>query len=325
MRTRTALHRLLPVAALLACSSTTESAAHTDPADLEALGVWSAHRPVPAGVRAAAVAATPTRIHLIAGNAGSSTLTNLNRIYNPSTDRWTLGAPLPGTRDFGMASTLTDGIHFVGGVGPSGLAPDHWVYNPTTNLWTTRAPLPMPVDAAVARTVGNRLYIIGGGSAAGPTGAVQIYDPTTDAWSTGAPMPTARLSTASGVIGRRILVAGGQTANIGTTDALEAYDTQLNQWSTLQALPAGPREAMGGGTIGNQFCVFGGRVAQGNPSGVPFPETYCYSPGSRTWSQSANMLTPRVELASIEFSGGLFGLGGRDSASFALATNETFK
>ncbi len=327
MRTRSAVTHLLPLLGLVACSSVADTADPTAPSGARALAAWSARRAIPAGggVRAAAIAATASRIHVIAGNAGAATLTDLNRIYNPATDRWSQGARLPSPRDFGMAAALSDGVHFVGGIGPSGLAPEHWVYNTTANSWTPRAPLPLLVDAAVARVVNNRLYIIGGGSAAGPTGAVQIYDPGTDSWSTGAPMPTARLSTANGVIGRRILVVGGQTAGVGTTAVLEVYDTQLNQWSTLPPLPPGPREALGGGILGGKLCVFGGRIAQGNPSGIPFPETFCYTPGTRTWTQGADMLTPRVEVASIEFGGGIYAIGGRDAATFALPTNEVYK
>ena len=68
----------------------------------------------------AAIAATATRIYVIAGNAGFATTTDLNRIYNPSTDKWSGGARLPSPRDFGMAASLSDGIHFVGGVGAAG-------------------------------------------------------------------------------------------------------------------------------------------------------------------------------------------------------------
>ncbi len=327
MRTRSAVTYLLPLLGLVACTSTADTVDPTAPSSVRALAAWSARRAIPAGgeVRAAAIAATASRIYVIAGDAGFATLTDLNRIYNPATDRWSLGAKLPSPRDFGMAAALSDGIHFVGGVGPSGLAAEHWVYSTTANSWTPRAPLPLLVDAAVAQVVNNRLYIIGGGSAAGPSGAVQIYDPGTDSWSTGAPMPTARLSTAYGVIGRRILVVGGQTVGIGTTDALEVYDTQLNQWTTLPALPAGPREALGGGIIGGKLCVFGGRLAQGNPSGIPYPETYCFTPKTRSWAQGPDMLTPRVEVASIEFGGGIYAIGGRDAASFGLATNEVLR
>lgn len=327
MRTRSVVSYLLPLLGLAACSPAAETGDPTGPTSARALAAWSARRAIPAGgeVRAAAIAATASRIYVIAGNAGFATTTDLNRIYNPATDRWSLGAKLPSPRDFGMAATLSDGVHFLGGVGPSGLAPEHWVYSTATNAWTPRAPLPLLVDAAVSRVVNNRLYIIGGGSAAGPSGAVQIYDPATDSWSTGAPMPTPRLSTANGVLGRRILVVGGQTAGIGTTDVLEVYDTQLNQWSTLPALPPGPREALGGGIQGGKLCVFGGRIAQGNPSGIPYPETFCYTPRTMTWAQGPDMLTPRVEVASIEFGGGIYAIGGRNAASFGLVTNEVFK
>jgi hypothetical protein len=223
-----------------------------------------------------------------------------------------------------MAATLSDGVHFLGGVGPSGLAAEHWRLDPVTQTWMPRAPVPVLVDAAVSRVVNNRLYLIGGGSAAGPSAAVQIYDPQTDSWSNGTPMPTARLSAASAVAGRKILVAGGQTAGIGTTAAFEIYDTVLDSWTTMPSMPD-PREALGGGRTAGGFCIFGGRLATAFPSGSPIPSTWCFSPSTGQWSQGPDMLTPRVEVAAIEFGGRIYAIGGRTAASFAVGENESYR
>lgn len=310
-----------PLLLLAACHSPSEPLAD---GALRANAVWSPRAAIPVGVRAPAVTATSTQIFVIAGNAGASTLTADTRIYTPATGRWRLGRALPAPRDWAMAATLSDGVHFLGGIGPSGLAAEHWRLDAATNTWVARAPVPILVDAAVSRVVNDRLYLIGGGSAAGPTGAVQIYNPVTDQWSSGTPMPTPRLSTASAVSGRQILVAGGQTAGVGTTAAFEIYDTALDRWSTLSPMPD-PREALGGGITGGQFCIFGGRLATGFPSGTPIPSTWCYNRTSGSWSQMPDMVTPRVEVAAIEFGGSIYAIGGRTATSFAVGTSESLR
>src|SRR5262245_21981956 len=261
---------------------------------------WQVLAPAPSAVRAAAGASDVSRVYLLGGDAGASTPTNLNRIYNPSTNSWATGAPFGGARDFAMALGPSGEIHLLGGAGAGGLFADHQIYNRSTNAWSTGASLPIPVDAAAIRTVAGKLYVIGGGSATGPTGAVQIFNPATNTWSSGAPMPTPRLSAASSVLSDKIYVAGGQTAGIGPTTVLERYDPVANTWKALAPMPVS-REALGGGQVAGLFCVFGGRTAQANPTGNAFPGTYCYNPVNNQWTRGPNMITPRVEVAIANF------------------------
>ena len=135
-------------------------------------------------------------------------------------------------------------------------------------------------------------------------------------------MPTVRGSAASAVIGGKIYVAGGQTAGFGTSKALERYDPKADTWTALTPMPE-TREALGGGAIAGLFCVFGGRLANASPSGDAFSDTFCYDPGTNTWSSGPDMVTPRVEIASVELRRSLYAIGGRTAAAFVNATNES--
>jgi N-acetylneuraminic acid mutarotase len=282
---------------------------------------WRILRALPAGVRAAASTSDATRIYVLGGNSGSSTLTALTLIYNPGKNNWRRGADIPIALDFSQAATLSDGVHLVGGVTATGLTAGHWVYSPASNEWRTRAPIPVPVVGAVAVAIRGKLYVVGGGSANGPSGAVQIFDPASNTWSSGSPMPTARLSAAAALIEGQFYIAGGQTVNLGTTDVLERYNPQTNTWASLPRMPA-PREALGGGATGGELCVFGGRLTSPNPSGNAFPETYCYSPLSNAWTRGRNMVTPRVEAASATHRNRIYSFGGRTPTAFAVTSNE---
>lgn len=58
------------------------------------------------------------------------------------------------------------------------------------------------------------------------------------------------------------------------------------------------------------FCVFGGRIANPNPTGAAFPDTFCFNPMLSAWSSGPDMITPRVEIATVGRAGVLFTLGG---------------
>jgi hypothetical protein len=279
---------------------------------------WEGLAALRRAVRAAAGAADRGKIYVF-GDAVSTTDT---QIYDPQSDAWTVGASLVGGRDWAMAATMADGIHLVGGtVGSTRLA-DHEVYDPNGDIWTTVAPLPLPVNAGVAAVVGSKLYIIGGAVAnAQVTGEMQIYDQPTSTWSSGTPMPTPRVSAAVAVIGGLIYVAGGQIQGIQSVDVLEIYDPATDTWEAGTSMPA-VSEALGGGVVDGEFCVFGGRLATPSPSGDAFPETYCYDPVTATWASGPDMITPRVEPASVNLDGSVYAIGGRTQASLTTTVVE---
>lgn len=69
--------------------------------------------------------------------------------------------------------------------------------------------------------------------------------------------------------------------------------------------------------------MFGGRLASATPTGNAFPETYCYSPVTNTWTHGPNMLTPRVEPAFATFKGTIYAMGGRTMTSIVVNKNES--
>jgi N-acetylneuraminic acid mutarotase len=91
---------------------------------------------------------------------------------------------------------------------------------------------------------------------------------------------------------------------------LERYDPVTHRWETLADMPD-RKSALGGGVIDGRFCVFGGRIAQGLPTGNALPDTWCYDPASDTWMKGQDMITPRAVLGSVELGGEIYAIGGR--------------
>lgn len=282
---------------------------------------WERLTPLPMAVRAGAAVSDGKHIYVLGGNLTLATWTTLNQIYHPRTDTWRTGTPFEGARDFAMAAALSDGIHLIAGRDAQ-FKMDHQLYDPTTDSWSQRAPLPVAIDAAAIQSVGNKIYVIGGNNLNNPIATVHIYHPARDEWILGTPMPTPRFSAASTVVRGRILVAGGQVAGRQASNVLEAYHPGRNRWETLAPMPfeseaLGGGVVMRGGTIGNHFCVFGGREIPA--TGMAFSDTFCYDPAKDTWTTGPDMLTPRVETAFAEHRGSVYAIGGRSPTT--IATN----
>jgi N-acetylneuraminic acid mutarotase len=98
-------------------------------------------------------------------------------IYDPATDAWTPGAPMPG-RAMYVASAGMNGQLFVAG-GQSRFAElaTLSVYDPVSNAWTAKAPLPTTRTQAAGVAASGRFFMIGGRIAGVRTHKVVAYTP----------------------------------------------------------------------------------------------------------------------------------------------------
>jgi N-acetylneuraminic acid mutarotase len=166
------------------------------------------------------------KIYLIGGEEYSSTSpyyieTNVNEVYDPATNTWTTGTPIPAAV-YGYASTvINDEIHIVGGSqasnlpGSSVFIDSDQVYNPQNDTWSLGANLPAPVTyGAAGATVGfmapSLLYVVGGYFLnSSLSNDVQVYNPNNESWSTGTSMPSARAYLGVAVVNDVLYAIGG--------------------------------------------------------------------------------------------------------------------
>ena len=120
-----------------------------------------------------AAAVIEGKIHIAGGRFGASTdKTNLHDAYDPATNTWTAGPPLPTPRS-GLAGTYYKGLFMVlGGENPpSGTNPENEAYDAKTDKWLTLAPMPAGRHATAAVTDGDHVYLAGGSLTPGGAGA----------------------------------------------------------------------------------------------------------------------------------------------------------
>jgi N-acetylneuraminic acid mutarotase len=110
-----------------------------------------------------ALVAAEGKIHAVGGRFGaSSDRTDMHDIYDPATNSWTVGPPLPTPRS-GLAYTLYQGLILVlgGELAPNTFA-ENEAYDPKTKSWKTLAPMPAGRHGTAAATTGGRVYIAAG-------------------------------------------------------------------------------------------------------------------------------------------------------------------
>jgi len=139
-------------------------------------------------------------------------------IFDPLTDTWTTGSPIP-TAVAGYASAVLDGkIYVISGVASGSTKTNlTQIYDPKTDKWSLGGSIPMSVSSAVAgATTGVKaakaIYVIGGSNDAYPLNgqyANQVYFPETNSWVMAANLPIDRAGATLAVVNDTFYVMGG--------------------------------------------------------------------------------------------------------------------
>src|SRR5207248_1818808 len=120
----------------------------------------------------------------VVGGANNTTIFATTEVYNPSTNTWSVVAPMHTPRDgLGVAAAENGKLYAIGGWTTGDVLTNAVEeYDPATNSWTTRSPMPTLRGNVAVAAAGGRVYAISGEGATGQTAAVEEYDPSTDTW-----------------------------------------------------------------------------------------------------------------------------------------------
>ena len=193
-------------------------------------------------------------------------------IYDPKTDSFSSGAPMPAGRERGAGGVAVhDGkIYYAGGLHSGVAVPWFDEYDPVTNTWTKLPDMPTPREHSHAAVVGDKLYAIGGRDGVA-IGENDTYDFTTGTWQSDlAPLPTLRWGFATAALGRRVLVIGGENTELDKTfNTVEAYNTATDRWRRLAPMPTARHGIQAVVWHGQVFIADGGMVpTRGAPTNV---------------------------------------------------------
>lgn len=219
-------------------------------------------------------------------------------IYDPSTDSWTLTAPLTTPRSSHTATDLGNGrVLLVGGFDLSGVFSTSEIYNPMTNTWSARGSMLSHRSSHTATRLGNGMVLVAGGY--GITNAAlqtaELFNPVTGKFTPTGNMVTSRgFHTAARIMNGMVLVAGGIngpfTPGFPALGEAELYDPATGSWSPTGSMTT-PRFANTLNLLLNgQVLAAGGEDM--DVSVLQSSETY--NPGSGVWTAGPDMTTPRA-------------------------------
>jgi N-acetylneuraminic acid mutarotase len=228
---------------------------------------WVAKQPMLLPRRDFATATLDGRIYVIGGGdvmAGviPAPPTTTVEVYDPTTDSWTLAAPMPRAVTNHAAVALNGKIYVIGGQEeflPMSDAVQE--YDPVTQLWTLRTGMPTAREAIAAAVLDGRIFVIGGSSGGMDVATVEAYDPAADSWTSLASLSEPRRDLAAEVLNGELFALGGYTGTFvldaGYRRVVEVYDPVANAWSTAEDMPI-PRADFASSVVATQLIVAGG-------------------------------------------------------------------
>ena len=238
----------------------------------------------------------------------------LAEAYDPSSDSWTMIAPMPTPREQLGAASVNGIVYALGGLGGNDPRISVWLdrveaYDPSTNTWSARAPMPTKRSTFGVGVVNGIVYAVGGSDPTRIVSSVDAYDPTTDHWTTVAPMSHARNEPGVGAVNGILYAIGGLQRDPGDSgrivNLVEAYDPATNAWTTKTPMPTARYGAFVGVVDGIIYVVGGA-----SPPGTYLNTVEAYDPATDTWSEKPPISPPRYFINIAGIGGHLFAVGG---------------
>jgi hypothetical protein len=245
-------------------------------------------------------------------DAVTPTLSSLD-IYDPSTDTWTSGPPMPTARYRFAAYAHNNGFFVVGGRSRDDDAVLGSVeeYRVDSNSWLRHKPLTTPRSDMAAAVIGDTLYVMGGYDGDyDALNSTEAYDITSQIWIRGPDMNLARGDIEAVSLDGRVFVAGGygSAPNYPILNTFESFEPSLNQWVLREPMPTARGDA-GMAVFHNQVFVIGGEVAT-NGLSHPIQTVDAWDPRSQQWSSRAALPIPSFRKSCVGAGEAIFCFGG---------------
>jgi len=182
-------------------------------------------------------------------------------VYDPSSNAWTVLAPLPMPVVGAPAAAVNGHIYVFGGWNPSTWTANSTVqiYDIATNTWSTGPSMPTGRSWAAVAVVNNQIYVLGGVDGGYDT-TVEMFDPSTSSWTTKAPFINGRYMPEAVAYNGEIYLIGGDSWATGSDvvfNDLQIYNPQTNIWTAGTSMPT-PASGLVGTGINNKIYALGG-------------------------------------------------------------------
>jgi N-acetylneuraminic acid mutarotase len=251
-------------------------------------------------------------------------------MYDPSSNTWTVKAPMP-TEEYGFAAAAYQNtIYIIGGCSafdesgfPINCTGLNQAYDTSTNTWQVKEPMPTARAYLQAGVVGGKIYLIDGAPSNNGNGlgsyidVNEVYNPANDSWTTAASMGLQGDDLgidqyASTVLDNKVYVIGGFFNYQVLVDEGGAryYDPESNNWTAIKSSPywiGGAGAAATSGTLAPKNIYVEGGTFPGEENSF-FNEIY--NPETGNWSYGAPLPTTRCFCGVAVVSDAIYVIGG---------------
>jgi serine/threonine-protein kinase PknK len=250
------------------------------------------------------------KIVIVAGLLRDDTPSAQVDFYDPDTDRWSPGPPLPRPLHHTAVGVLGERLYVVAGyTGAAGAwqpVADVHSLGPGETQWRPEPPLAGPRGALAVASLDEALVAVGG-VGSGPEVRTEVLRRGDTAWQRGPdlPYPTEHLAATSGASskgGRAYAIAGRYQSLEGNLDTVVSFVPGEQRWRTEPKLHRSRGGIGAAAPLGNP-CVAGGEAPDGTIRSVE-----CLVGGR--WREMAELAVPRHGVAVVAVGGTLHVIGG---------------
>jgi len=219
-------------------------------------------------------------------------------IFDPVTDNWTFGPPLPTARS-SLTTVILDGVIYAMGGARADVPVLDIVeaLDTETETWERLTPMSTGRYEHGSAVLDGKIYVIGGNAEDGDeTSSVEIFDPATGQWSEGPSLSVARSALRVTVLDGKIYAAGGLNAS-GILDVVEVYDPAVGEWQLGPSLP-------------EPILNFGLTAYDGEVHAIYHQYHFVLGPDDTEWRDEGSPPIIRHGIGLIELDGLLYAIGG---------------
>ena len=182
---------------------------------------WETLRNKPTPVMDVKGALIGEKIYVPGGLSEDGMPTDILEIYDPRTDSWEVGAPLPKAISAYALVDFEGQLYLFGGWDWEQALADVVVYDPVDDAWREGTPMAMPKYDGGAVSLADKIVVLGGRNEGGALKEAQAYYPSRDGngespWEAFPELPKAMYGFGAASVSETIYVVGGITEKKST-------------------------------------------------------------------------------------------------------------
>jgi DNA-binding CsgD family transcriptional regulator len=176
-------------------------------------------------------------IYLPGGRLRSGEVTNVLEIYNPRSNHWRTGPPMPNALSAYSFVAFEGSLYIFGGWDGERFVDDVYEFDPRSDSWKSKKSMSVPRGYANSVVSREYIYVFGGYDGRKVLDLNEIYQPSidngqADPWQSAVPMPEARYGMGATSLADLIYAVGGQGKE-GASHGMLQYSPETGQWFTV--------------------------------------------------------------------------------------------